>query len=244
MGNLRLGNIHEIPGPVLVVTAHPDDIEIHCGGTIVQLVAQGKDVTCVLCTSGNRGTDNPAMTMDEIGATREKEQRAASEILGVKNPKFLRHDDGDLAFTMPQLREEIVRLIREVRPQSVITHDPYPGNGGQDSCSIYPDHTSVGMTTFESAYICAPGSLFYPEHLREGLLPFKPSKMYLIMSADPDFFIDITDIWQTKLAAIRKHNSQGRYKPENDHEMERINKENGGRVGVERAEAFRLLLPT
>lgn len=142
MAGSALRSSHEIPGPILVVAAHPDDIEVHCGGTLAQLVAQGKPLTCVLCTSGNRGTDNGDVTMDEIGTSREREQRAASDILGVKHVRFLRHDDGDLAFIVPQLREEIVRVIREVRPRTVITHDPYPGDGGQDSCSIYPDHTT------------------------------------------------------------------------------------------------------
>lgn len=156
MARSALRNSHEIPGPILVVAAHPDDIEVHCAGTVAQLVAQGKRVTCVLCTSGNRGTDNPDVTMAGIGASREREQRAASDILGVKHLRFLRHDDGDLAFIVPRLREEVVRGIREVKPRTVITHDPYPGDGGQDSCSIYPDHTTVGLAAFQSAYVCAP----------------------------------------------------------------------------------------
>jgi LmbE family N-acetylglucosaminyl deacetylase len=230
--------------PVLVVCAHPDDIEVHCGGTVARLVALGKRVTCVLCTSGNRGTGNPEMKMDEIGAIRENEQKDASRILGVEDLRFLRHDDGDLECIKPQLREEIVRLIREVKPHTLITHDPYPGDGGRDSCSIYPDHTAVGMVTFQSAYVCAPGPLFYPEHLKDGLAPHKPESMYLTMSAHPSVFIDITGTWPTKLKAIRQHKSQGRATPECDREMERINRENGERAGVQFAEAFRILLPS
>lgn len=244
MAGSALRSSHEIPGPILVVAAHPDDIEVHCGGTLAQLVAQGKPLTCVLCTSGNRGTDNGDVTMDEIGTSREREQRAASDILGVKHVRFLRHDDGDLAFIVPQLREEIVRVIREVRPRTVITHDPYPGDGGQDSCSIYPDHTTVGLVTFQSAFVCAPGPLFYPEHLRHGLRPHKPESLYLVMSANPSVFVDISETWPTKQAAIRQHKSQGRATPECDREMARINEENGRRAGVECAEPFRILLPS
>lgn len=239
-----LASTDEIAGPVLVVAAHPDDIEVHCGGTVAQLVAQSKTVICVLCTSGNRGTDNPEMTMEEIGAIRENEQKEASKILGVTDFRFLRHDDGDLAFIMPQLREEIVRLIREVKPKTIISHDPYPGDGGPDSCSIYPDHTTVGLVAFQSAYVCAPGPLFYPEHLTDGLTTHKPESMYCTMSAHPSLFIDITNVWPTKQAAIREHKSQGRATLECDREMERINRENGGRGGVAFAEAFRILLPT
>ena len=244
MAGSALRSSREIPGPILVVAAHPDDIEVHCGGTLVQLVAQGKRLSCVVCTSGNRGTDNPDVTMQEIGASREREQRAASDIVGVKDLTFLRHDDGDLAFIVPQLREEIVRIMRDVRPRTVITHDPYPGDGGEDSCSIYPDHTTVGLVTFQSAFVCAPGPLFYPGHLRGGLRPHKPESLYLVMSANPSVFVDITETWPTKQAAIRQHQSQGRATPECDREMTRINGENGQRAGVQFAEAFRILLPS
>jgi LmbE family N-acetylglucosaminyl deacetylase len=239
-----LRSSREIPGPILVVAAHPDDIEVHGGGTVAQLVAQGKQVSCVLCTSGNRGTANPEVSMEEIAATREREQRTASDTLGVTDLRFLRHDDGDLAFIVPQLREEIVRLLREIKPRTVITHDPYPGDGGQDSCAIYPDHTTVGLVTFQSAFVCAPGPLFYPEHLAHGLSPHKPESLYLVMSANPSVVVDITETWPAKQAAIRQHKSQGRATPECDREMERINRENGRRAGVEFGEAFRVLQPS
>lgn len=76
--------------------------------------------------------------------------------------------------------------------------------------SIYPDHTAVGLVTFQAAFVCAPGPLFYPEHLRDGLSPHKPESLYLVMSANPSVFVDITETWPTKQAAIRQHKSQGR----------------------------------
>ena len=231
----KLGNLDHFPDPILVVTAHPDDTEVHCGGTLTQLVTAGKRVTCVLCTSGNRGTSNPAVTPDQLGALREGEQERASAALGVKDVRFLRHDDGDLQFCVPSLREEIVRLIRGVRPTTVITHDPYPGDGGQDSCSIYPDHLTVGRVTCEAAYVCAPGPLFYPEHLREGLAPHKPAVLHLIMGQHADLFMPIASVWDAKLKAIRQHRSQGRDTPENDQVMARIARENGARAEIGRA---------
>lgn len=169
-----MNRVEEIPGPVLVIAAHPDDIEVHCGGTVRLLLQAGRQVACVLCSSGDRGTADPEITMEELGKLREEEQRAASAVLGVRDVRFLRYDDGNLSFVVPTLREKIVRLIREVRPASVITHDPYPGDGGQDSCCIYPDHTAVGLTAFQSAYVCAPAPLFYPEHLKRGSGPISP----------------------------------------------------------------------
>ncbi len=239
-----MNSIKDIPDPIMVITAHPDDIEVHGGGTVTQLVSAGKQVTCVLCSSGNRGTGDPEITMEELAKLREEEQVAASAILGVRDVRFLRYDDGDLSFVVPDLRDKLVRLIREVRPQSIVTHDPYPGDGGQDSCSIYPDHTAVGLAAFQSAYVCAPGPLFYPEHLKEGLKPHKPHIMYLIMSSHPNFFIDVSSVWETKLRALHHHRTQGRHTLENDQEMERIARENGNHSEFALVEAFRILLPT
>ena len=220
-------------------------MEVHCGALVAQLVAVGKAVTCVLCTSGNRGTADSEITMEALAELREEEQRAASATLGVQDLRFLRHDDGDLQLIMPQLREEIVRLIREVRPRTIITHDPYPGDGSRDSCSIYPDHVAVGGVTFDAAYVCAPGPLFYPAHLRDdGLTTHKPETIYLIMSQNADLFVEATDVWDLKLRAIRQHRSQGRATPENDQAMERIARENGERAGTAFAEAFRALRPS
>lgn len=239
-----MSSVQEILGPVLVIAAHPDDIEVHCGGTVAQLVAAGKQVTCVLGTSGNRGTSDPEVTMEQLARVREQEQRAASTALGVRDLRFFRHDDGDLQFAVPQLREEVVRLIREVRPQSIITHDPYPGDGGLDSCSIYPDHITVGRVVFESAFVCSPGTLFYPEHIQEGLRPHKPSVIYLIMSQSPGFFVDVSPVWEVKLRALHCHRSQGRHLPENDRETRRIAQDLGRKAGVQLAEAFRILRPS
>ena len=230
--------------PVLIVVAHPDDIEVHCGGAVAQLTGAGADVAYVLCTSGNRGTADPNATMAELEQRREQEQRAASDVLGVSELRFLRHDDGDLQFREAVLREEIVRLIRELRPRTVITHDPYPGDGALDSCSIYPDHTTVGRLTFEAAFVCAPGPLFYPEHRDQGLAPHKPEMLYLIMSANADHFVDVRNTWETKLRALHQHRSQNRHTAENDAAMARIARENGRRAGCEFAEAFRILRPS
>ncbi len=102
----------------------------------------------------------------------------------------------------------------------------------------------MGLVTFQAAFVCAPGPLFYPEHSRDGRSPHKPESLYLVMSANPSIFVDITETWATKQAAIRQHKSQGRATPECEREMERINRENGQRAGVEFAEAFRILRPS
>lgn len=234
----------QIADPVLVLCAHPDDIEIHAGGTVARLVEAGKYVSCVLVTNGNRGTGDPGKTMEEMSAIREAEQRAASAALGVEDLTFLRFDDGDLLYEGRRLREALIRCIRTRRPRTVITHDPFPGNGSQDSCSIYPDHLTVGSTAFQAAFVCAPGPLFHPEHLDEGLEPWKPEALYLIMSSQPDFVVDIAPVWAQKWQAIRQHCSQGRHLKGMEDFFRNIARESGAPAGLDLAEGFRVLLPT
>ena len=234
----------EIGGPVLVIGAHEDDIEIHAGGTIARLVAGGTPVSYLLATSGNRGTADPSLTMAQVAATREAEQRAAAARLGVSDLTFLGLDDGDLMYEGRRLREAVIRCIRAKRPATIITHDPFPGNGSHDSCSIYPDHLTVGMTAFQAAYVAAPGPLFHPEHLEQGLEPWKPQQIFCIMSSQPDRFVDIGPVWEQKWAAIQEHRSQGRHLAGMDDFFRGIAADLGERSGLGLAEGFRVLLPT
>jgi LmbE family N-acetylglucosaminyl deacetylase len=237
-------DLESIPVPILAIAAHPEDLEIHAGGIIARLVAAGRHVAYVLCTSGNRGTSAPTQTMAQVGAMREAEQCAAAATLGLDDITFLRHDDGDLAYIPQVLREEIVRLIRQKRPRAIITHDLFPGNGQLDSCSIYPDHLTVGRVVFEAAYVCAPGPLFYPQHLAEGLRPHKPEVLYLIMSESPNFYPDISAVWEQKIRAIHVYQSQGRSLPGVAEFFYDIARRLGERGGVSLAEGFRVLVPS
>jgi len=236
--------IGEFHGPVLVIVSHPDDIEAHCAGTVARLVARGEDVSYVLVTSGNRGTDDPAVSAEEIAAVREEEQMAAADVVGVERVRFLRYDDSDLLFHMPQLREELTSIIREVKPRTIITHDPYPGNGSRDSCAIYPDHTTLGLMTFQAAYLCSPGPLFYPDQLKQDLAPHRVEMLYLIMSDTPNVFVDIESVWDQRMSALRQHVSQGRDHPDMEGFFRGIAGELGDNAGCHLAEGFRQLPPT
>lgn len=114
---------------VMVVAAHPDDIERHGGGAVARWTREGCEVVFVLCTSGNRGSDDPECTPEQLAALQEAEQREAAAIVGVTEVVFLRHEDGGLPFVLPQLREELVRLFRTYRPERVLTHDPFIRSG-------------------------------------------------------------------------------------------------------------------
>jgi LmbE family N-acetylglucosaminyl deacetylase len=237
--------LDRFPGPVTVIVAHPDDIEAHCAGTVARLVQGGRAVNYVLATSGNRGTADPAMTADALASLREQEQIAAAQLIGVTNIQFLRYDDGDLMFLFRELRRDLNRVIRRYRPTTIITHDPFPGNGSHDSCSIYPDHLILGRTVFETAYLRSPSPLCEPELIsEERLQPHKPSVIMLIMSGSPNVFVDIGDVFDLRMHALRDHKSQGRDNPDLYEFFELIARDLGRRSGYDLAEAFRTLPPT
>lgn len=240
---MRLISPNEITDPVLLICAHPDDIEIHAGGLVSLLADLGRRVELVLVTSGDRGTSDPTCTREEIAAVREEEQRRAAGHLGAPEPTFLRFPDGDVQFEAKTLRERVVQVIRELRPRTVITHDPYGRAENADACSVYPDHIAVGAAAFEAAYVAAPGPLFHPEHLREGLQPHKPERLLCVMSDRPNVFIDITKVFDRKWAAIGEHRSQGRHLPGMEAFFHGIAAEQGRRAGCPLAEGYWELLP-
>ena len=226
---------------IMVIMAHPDDAEIQCGGSIAQFVCAEKKVIYVLCTSGNRGTADARFTADQLAARRESEQRAAASVLGVQDVIFLRHDDGDLAYERQNLRRELVALLRQHRPDMVFTHDAFAGIGRREVCFLHPDHRAVGEVVLESAFFCAPGPLFYPEQIAEGLTPHKVSTLCLAMSDCPDFFVDIADTFETKVTAIAQHASQWGQHPDLTGFFRQIAEGLGKPSNLRLAEAFKLL---
>ncbi|MGH2510601.1 MAG: PIG-L deacetylase family protein, partial [Ktedonobacteraceae bacterium] len=107
----------------LVIGAHPDDDDFGAAGTSALWVKQGKKVAWAVMTNGAEGSEIPTLSDTELMLMREKEQRAACEVLGVQAIEFLRFPDGHLQNT-DEARKAVVRLIRKYRPRVVITHDP------------------------------------------------------------------------------------------------------------------------
>lgn len=226
---------------VMVIVAHPDDAEIQCGGTTARLVRQGTVVSYVLCTSGNRGTSDFTMTSDRLATLREAEQRSAAARLGVSDITFLRFDDGDLAYAAQSLRQELTRLIRQQRPDVVVTHDPFAGLTRYEVCYLHPDHRATGQAAFEAAFFCAGGHLFYPDQVATALSPHQVAALYLVMSDNPDCYVEISDTFAAKVAAIREHRSQWGQHPDLEGFFRRMAEEVGARWGLALAEAFRLM---
>ena len=137
--------MEEIPQRVLVVTPHPDDAEIWCGGTVARWINGGAEVHYVLCTSGGRGSDQPGVTSEDLARTREGEQMNAAKVLGVKNVVMLHRPDGELEDSR-EFRKELVREIRRVRPDVVLSTEPYRRN-----LAWHRDHRITGQVAAPAA---------------------------------------------------------------------------------------------
>lgn len=175
-------------GRILVVVAHPDDLESHCAGTVALLIRTGSQATLAVVTSGDKGSSEIAASPAEVAAQREAEQFAAAELLGIEEVVFLRWPDGELD-DLRSLRREITRQVRAHRPDLVITHDgehPWP------AYTAHRDHRAVGRATLEALYPDARDPLYYPEQWAEGLAPHETSEAWLIMSTVPDLIVDIS----------------------------------------------------
>jgi LmbE family N-acetylglucosaminyl deacetylase len=186
---------------ILCVLAHPDDAEFLCGGTMALLVREGKEVHYLLVTRGDKGTDDPDITPEQLAAIREQEQREAAATLGVRSVTFLEgYADGEVEAGL-QLRRELARVIRQIRPDIVFTFDPWRKN------EIHPDHRAVGVCTLD-AIACARGRLYYPEQIRDGLTPHAVRQVYYFATDRPNHWVDISEVVDLKAAALRCHVSQ------------------------------------
>lgn len=191
------------PADVMIVTPHPDDAEYGVAGTVARWTKEGRSVVYVVCTNGDKGSSDPLMKPEDLVAIREAEQRAAAEVLGVREVLFLRHSDQQLEDT-PEFRKQIVRLIRLYRPQIVVTADPYR------RYVWHRDHRVAGQVTLDAVFPCARDHLAYPDFLEQNLLPHKVKEVLFWGAEDLNYRSDITDTFDLKLAALRRHKSQMR----------------------------------
>jgi LmbE family N-acetylglucosaminyl deacetylase len=201
------------PTRVAVIVAHPDDAEFSCAGTVARWAAEGRHVTYVLLTSGDKGSSDPAVTPEQLVATREAEQRAACDVLGVEDVIFLRRSDATLVPDL-ELRRDITRVIRQVRPDVVICQDPtvqFVGTGYLN----HPDHRAAGQATLDAVYPAARDRMTFPELLAEGLETHKVREVYVTGTDSANIWVDITAHIGTKVASLRAHESQvGHWDPE------------------------------
>jgi len=191
---------------VLGVFAHPDDVDFGCAGTVAQWVASGIEVSYLLITRGDSGGFDQT-PREEMPALREAEQRAAAAELGVKQVEFLEgYADGSVEPTLA-LRRDITRAIRQYRPDRILTSSPlrrYDRIAGPS----HPDHLAAGEATTAALYPYARNEFAYPEFLAAGLEPWVVREIWYTAGPGPDYFVDVTDTFPAKLAALRAHASQ------------------------------------
>ena len=195
------------PVCVLVVLAHPDDPEFFCGGTLALWAQQGREIEYCLLTRGDKGADDADTDPVALAHLREAEQRAAAAVLGVRQVRFLDLPDGYLTPDLA-LRKQVVRVLRQARPDIVVTCDPtnfFPS----DRYINHPDHRAAGQATLDAVFPAAGSALFFPELMRdEGLAPHKVRQVYVAMPQTPNTLVDVTAFIERKIAALREHRSQ------------------------------------
>jgi LmbE family N-acetylglucosaminyl deacetylase len=193
----------------LVILAHPDDPEFFCGATLARWARAGHHIEYCLMTCGDKGyneTTTPEhVTAAELCGIRHAEQRAAASIIGVRAVHFLDRPDGYLVADL-ELRRDIVRTIRRLRPDIVVTCDP------QTLFAAYginhPDHRAAGQAVLDAVFPAAGNASYFPELLAEGLPPHMPGEIWCALTNQPSVTLDITDTWPTKLEALLNHRSQ------------------------------------
>jgi len=188
----------------MVVVAHPDDAEFGCGGSVAKWVRQGKEVTYVILTNGNKGSSDHAMTSERLAKIREEEQLNAARTLGVERVRFLGYPDGELEDTR-ELRLAVTAEIRRWRPERLVTQNPFR------TLNLYAshrDHRIAAGVALDCVYPLARDHLSFPELLAQGLEPHKVREVYLMWWENPEVVVDISDTMDLKLKALACHASQ------------------------------------
>lgn len=217
---------------VMVVAAHPDDLETGCGGTLALLRERGVATSLALCTDGDIGTHDPAFTRETLAATRRRETRAGAACLGLDEVFLLGRPDGELVADLA-LRAHIARCYRRWQPDTVFTFDPcWAGQA-------HPDHTAAGRAAVD-AYMPSKMELYHPEHLTNGVRIADVKQFFFFGGSDREgqITIDIATVWETKIEATRCHASQFEGKQEALRWLEEWNRETAKCCGLEFAESF------
>jgi LmbE family N-acetylglucosaminyl deacetylase len=191
---------------VLVITAHPDDVDFGVAGSVATWTDAGISVTYCIVTDGDAGGSDRTISRAEMAEIRRVEQTAAAKVVGVDELVFLGYPDGRVQATL-DLRRDLSRVIRQVRPQRVVTQSP--DRNYQRIYASHPDHLATGEAALCAVYPDARNPFAHPELLDdEGLEPWAATETWLMAAGEPNRFVDVTDTFDRKLDALRNHASQ------------------------------------
>jgi LmbE family N-acetylglucosaminyl deacetylase len=217
----------------LALGAHPDDVELQAGGTLASWARRGVQVELACFTAGEKGSSDPDADPAELGRVRRAEAEAAAGALGAAVPvHFLGAVDGELEVTMA-MRLAVARLVRTVRPDVVVGHDPWR------RWLLHPDHRAAGLLTVDGV-VAARDPLYAPEPTG-GLAAHRPHTVLLFGTDSPDEWVDVTAAMDAKLAAVAAHASQVGDATDLERRVRTWNAAIGAARGLHYAEAFHLL---
>jgi LmbE family N-acetylglucosaminyl deacetylase len=191
---------------VLVITAHPDDVDFACAGTVATFVDKGVDVRYCIATDGEAGGSDRSMPRSEMAKLRQEEQLAAAAAVGVRDVEFLGHPDGRLQASL-ELRRDLSRVIRRSTPDLVIA--PSPARNWSVIYASHPDHLAAGEASVCAVYPDSRNPFAHPELLAEGLEPHTVPVLWIMTAPEANVVVDITDVFPRKVAALASHESQG-----------------------------------
>ncbi len=195
------------PKVVLGVAAHPDDLDFGASGTLAKFAEQGAAIHYLILTDGSKGTENKTLTPQQLSRIREEEQREAIKAIGGSKAHFLGYPDGYLEVTM-DLKKDIVKIIRKVRPDVVITMDPSMLYSASRGFINHPDHRAAGQATLDAVFPLARDHLSFPELYQQGYMPHKTKTVLLTNFDQQNYIVDITNTFDKKIAALKAHQSQ------------------------------------
>jgi LmbE family N-acetylglucosaminyl deacetylase len=226
----------------LAVVAHPDDVDFGCAGTVAQWTASGIAVSYCMITNGDAGGFDGAVSRADMARIRQTEQREAAAEVGVDDVVFLGYPDGRLV-TSIELRRDISRVIRQRRPQRVLCQSPE--RNWQRIQASHPDHLAAGEATIAAIYPDSRNPFAHPELLaEEGLDAHTVDEVWVAATEDPDRYVDVTDTFDRKLAALRRHVSQVAHHEDLEGMLRGWLGMNAARAGLPEgrlAEAFRVI---
>jgi LmbE family N-acetylglucosaminyl deacetylase len=225
---------------ILCISAHPDDNEFVIGGSVARWTREGRDVAFCLVTTGGAGVNEHTPSNEGLIPVREKEQRAAAKILGVKELMLLGYVDGTLVPSLA-MRRDLTRVIRRWRPDVVVTGDPTVRYYGNEYLN-HPDHRAVADVALDAVFPSSETSAIFPELLAEGLPPHKVKQVLISGSLEPDVFVDISRTLAVKCRALKAHRSQVGKGEWVDQLLQAWAIRDGKRGGLRHAEAFRRMV--
>lgn len=190
----------------LSIAAHPDDLDFGAAGTTATLTAAGHEVIYCLVTNGDAGGFDNTISRAQMAEIRQREQTAAAKVVGVDELHFLGFPDGAVVADL-ELRKAISRVIRQVRPDKVITQSAI--RNYDRIYASHPDHLATGEASLSAVYPDARNEFAFPELLsQEGLQPHAVGEVWVMGGSESNHYIDITDTIDLKIEALLCHESQ------------------------------------